>query len=63
MRINREKLAAVMVRLDLNGYQVAEKAGISRSTMTAVKTGKSCSKETVNKLVAVLGQEILLEEA
>ena len=63
MRINREKLAAAMVRLDLNGYQVAERAGVSRGTMTAVKTGKSCSKETAEKLAAVLGAEIIEERS
>lgn len=62
MRINREKLAAAMVRHDLNGKKLAEKAGISRITMTAVRSGKSCSKETAEKLAAVLGPEIIERE-
>lgn len=62
MRINRERLAAAMVRRDLNGKRLAEKAGISRMTMTAVRTGKSCSRETAEKLVAVLGPEIIERE-
>lgn len=61
MRINRERLAAAMVRYNLNGNRLAEKAGISRGTMTAIRTGKSCSKETAEKLIAVLGAEILEE--
>ena len=61
MRIDRVKFAAALARLDLNGNQLAEKAGVSRGTMTAVRTGKSCSKETADKLAAVLGREIIEE--
>lgn len=61
MRINREQLAAAMVRADLNGNRLAEKAGLSRMTVTAVRTGKSCSKETAEKLARVLGREIIEE--
>ena len=59
MRINRERFAVALVRLDLNGNQLAEKAGVSRCTVTAVRTGKSCSKETADKLAAVLGSDII----
>lgn len=59
MRINRERFAAALVRLDLNGNQLAEKAGVSRGTVTAVRTGKSCAPETARKLAAVLGKDIL----
>lgn len=59
MRINREHFAAALVRLDLNGNELAERAGVSRGTVTAVRTGKSCSAETAYKLAAVLGNDIL----
>ncbi|MBM6897763.1 helix-turn-helix transcriptional regulator [Pseudoflavonifractor capillosus] len=62
MRINREKFVVALVRHDLNGNELAERAGVSRGTVTAVKNGKSCSKETAKKLSAVLGQEILEKE-
>ena len=61
VRIDRVKFAAALARLDLNGNQLAEMAGLSRGTVTAVRTGKSCSKETARKLAAVLGREILEE--
>ena len=61
MRIDRIKFAAALARLDLNGNQLAEKAGVSRGTVTAVRTGKSCSKETADKLAAVLGRDIIEE--
>jgi predicted transcriptional regulator len=63
MRINRERFAAALVRLDLNGNKLAERAGVSRGSVTAVKTGKSCSRETEEKLAAVLGTCILEKEA
>lgn len=59
MRIDRERLAIAMIRLDLNGKKLGELAGLSRATITAVKSGKSCSDETARKLVAVLGEDIL----
>ena len=59
MRINRERFAAALVRLDINGNQLAKKAGLSRGTVTAVRTGKSCSKETADKLATVMGKDIL----
>lgn len=61
MRINREALVAAMIRLDLNGNRLAEKAGVSRGTVTAVRSGKSCSMETARKLASVLGKDILKE--
>ena len=61
MRIDRIKFAAAMARADLNGLQLAEKAGVSRGTITAVRTGKSCSKDTAMKLVSVLGEDIIQE--
>ena len=63
MRINRERFAAALARMDLNGNQLAAKASVSRGTVTAVKTGKSCSPETAEKLAAVLGREIIEKEA
>ena len=62
MRIDRIKFAAAMARADLNGLQLAEKAGVSRGTITAVRTGKSCSRDTAMKLVSVLGKDIIQEK-
>lgn len=59
MRINREKLAIALIRLDITGSQLAEMAGVSRGTITAVRSGKSCSAQTAEKIAAVCGQDIL----
>ncbi len=61
MRIDRVEFAAALARADLNVKQLAALAGLSRGTITSVKTGKSCSQETANKLAAVLGRDIIKE--
>lgn len=62
MRIDRVTFAAALARADLNVKRLAEKSGVSRVTITAVKNGKSCSKDTAEKLAAVLGREIIEKE-
>lgn len=59
MRVDRVKLAAALARQDLNCKRLGELTGLSRCTITAVRTGKSCSKDTADKLARVLGQDIL----
>lgn len=63
MRIDRVAFATALARADINGKQLAELSGVSRVTITAVKSGKSCSKNTADRLAAVLGKEILAKEA
>lgn len=62
MRIYRVRFVSAMARKDLNGIKLSELSGVSRGTITAVRTGKSCSKETAEKLAAVLGREIIERE-
>ena len=62
MRIDRVTFAAALARADLNVKRLAEKSGVSRVTIPAVKNGKSCSKDTAEKLAAVLGHEIIEKE-
>lgn len=61
VRIDRVKFAAALAQADLSVKRLAEKSGISRATVTAVKNGKSCSRETADKLAAVLGRNIIKE--
>lgn len=63
MRIDRVEFAAALARADLTVKQVAELSGLSRGTITSVKTGKSCSRETAYKLAAILGRDIIAKEA
>lgn len=55
MRIDRVKFAAEFARADIRMYELAERSGVTRATITAVKSGKSCSKDTAEKLAAALG--------
>lgn len=59
MRVSRVEFAAALARADINIKQLSERSGVSRATITAVKSGKSCSRDTADKLAAVLGQSIL----
>lgn len=61
VRIDRVAMIAEMARKDINCNRLVELSGVSRVTITAVRNGKSCSKETADKLVAVLGRDILKE--
>lgn len=62
IRIDRVAFAAEMARMDINCKRLVELSGVSRVTVTAVKNGKSCSRETADKLAAVLGRDIIKEE-
>lgn len=59
MRIDRIKIVTEMAKRDLTATRLAELAGISRITVSYVKNGKSCSKETAEKLMAILGHDII----
>ena len=63
MRIDRIKIVTEMAKRDLTATRLAELAGISRITVSYVKNGKSCSKETAEKLMAILGHDIIEEGA
>ena len=58
MRIDRIKFAAALAKADLNIKQLSQITGLSRNTITAVKSGKTCAASTAKKLAACLGSEI-----
>lgn len=55
MRIDRVKLIAEMARQDITSIKLAEKSGVSRVTVSAVRCGKACSTSTAGKIAATLG--------
>ena len=66
MRIDRVKLIAEMARQDMTVKTLVEKSGVSRMTITSVRSGTSCSDQTAGKLAKALGvdvREIMKEEA
>ena len=58
MRINRVAFATELARADINLKTLALRSGLSRSTITSVRSGKSCSEETANKLASGLGVSV-----
>lgn len=59
--IDRVALISEMARQNINCNRLVELSGVSRVTVTAVRSGKSCSRETADKLAAVLGRDIIKE--
>ena len=55
MRIDRVKLIAEMARQDIHAQELAQKAGVSRCTITAMRSGKSCCKNSVLHVARALG--------
>ena len=64
MRIDRVKLIAEMARLDMSVASLSEKSAVSRSTVTALRGGKSCNANSVRRVATALGMtvESLLED-
>lgn len=58
VRINRVKLIAEMARRDITVNKLVELSGLSRTTVTGIRSGKSCSRATADKLAAGLGVEL-----
>lgn len=54
-QINRVALIAEMARKNISCNKLTELSGVSRVTITAARSGKSCSSETAEKLAAGLG--------
>ena len=66
MRIDRVKLIAEMARQEITVNELAEKACVSRVTITAARGGKSCSRNSVLHIARGLGVDVsklLPEEA
>ena len=64
MRVDRVKLIAEMARQEIKSLELAEKAGISRMTVSAMRCGKSCTENSVQHVARALGVpvESLLED-
>lgn len=58
MRINRVTLIAAMAAREIGVSDLAKAAGVSRGTVTAIRTGKACSGATAAKLAHALGMSI-----
>lgn len=64
MRVDRYKLLVKMAQKDLTTIRLAELAGLSRMTISSIRSGKTCSIQTANKLARALNVDVteLLKE-
>lgn len=58
MRIDRVKLIAEMARQDIRAQELAKRANVSRSTVTAMRSGKSCCKNSVLHIAKALNCDV-----
>lgn len=58
MRIDRIKFAAILARADISSQELARRAGLSRVTISNVKSGRSCSRTTAERVACGLGVDI-----
>ncbi len=58
MRIDRLKFICLLADKEVSIKEIAEKTGLSRATVSGVKSGKGCSPETIGKIAKVLDVEV-----
>lgn len=58
MKVDRISFVVALTKSGLTGKQLAERSGVARGTISAVKCGKTCSEETISKLAAGLGVSV-----
>ena len=54
MRIDRVKLIAEMARRDMKVQELADKATVSRATVTALRGGESCNENSIRRVAQAL---------
>jgi len=58
MRIDRVKLIAEMARQEITTKDLADKALVSRCTVCALRSGKSCTELSIRRVAAALGVSV-----
>lgn len=58
MKIDSAKLAAELTRRHLTQKELAEKAGISRVTVSSVKCGRTCTEAVGKAIAKALGVDL-----
>lgn len=58
MRIDRKKLAHLLIDKDITIKQLAEKVGVSRQTISNIKQGKRCMDVVGYRIADVLGVDV-----
>ena len=50
MRIDKVKFATELARADVSVKELATRTGVSRVTISAIKSGKSCANDTAKNI-------------
>ena len=58
MRIDRVKLITEMAKQEITSIRLAEMAGLSRVSVSAVWLGKACAPTTAEKIATALGVSV-----
>lgn len=58
MRIDRFKFTTLLMERELTQKELAEKAGISRASVSYIKCGKSCSETVGNAIAKALSVDV-----
>lgn len=55
MKLNTTKVRLLMAEQLINQKELADKAGVSRQTLSAIMNGRSCRPEIIGKISLALG--------
>ena len=58
MKLNPMTIRIEMAKRQFSGAQLAELAGLSRQTVSAILHGKDCAEATAGKLANALGMDV-----
>lgn len=58
VRIDRSKLCLIVLKNDLTFKELSDLSGVSRQTLSAVKSGKRCSGDTAKKIASALNMDV-----
>ena len=58
MRIDRKKLAILMIQKGVTSKSLSEKSGVSKSSICYIRNGKSCRDDIGQKIAAALAVDV-----
>lgn len=64
MKVNKTNLSIEMANAGINFLELAEKSGVSRTTLSYINNGKSCTPVIASKIARALKMDVrgLIEE-
>ncbi len=58
VRLDRIKLGCEVLKKEFTIDKLSDLSGVSKTTISGVKNGRSCNKETADKIASALGVEL-----